>query len=105
MRVQTRGGHPENQLRRTPGIWNRRKTGEKARIEVIEALESRLFLAAQLFTDVNAESLSSNPTSFTKLGDTTFFVADDGVHGQELFRSDGTTAGTAGLAHLRARGS
>jgi ELWxxDGT repeat protein len=34
------------------------------------------------------------PAEFTVVGDLLFFVGDDGVHGRELWRSDGTTAGT-----------
>ncbi len=45
---------------------------------------------------------SSNPTDFTPLGQQLVFVADDGVHGRELFSSDGTAAGTALLKDLRA---
>jgi len=38
--------------------------------------------------------LSSSPSYFMDGGDTLFFAADDGVHGFELWRSDGTEAGT-----------
>jgi ELWxxDGT repeat protein len=34
------------------------------------------------------------PEEFTAVGRTLFFVADDGVHGRELWRSNGTAAGT-----------
>jgi ELWxxDGT repeat protein len=38
--------------------------------------------------------IGSNPTGLTAVGDTLYFVADDGVHGPEVWKSDGTEAGT-----------
>lgn len=40
------------------------------------------------------------PSSFTIANDVIFFVADDGVNGAELWRSDGTVAGTAMVADI-----
>ena len=37
---------------------------------------------------------SSYPSSFTELNDRLYFEADDGVHGHELWATDGTTEGT-----------
>ena len=35
-----------------------------------------------------------DPSSLTGVGGTLFFTADDGIHGRELWKSDGTKAGT-----------
>src|SRR5262249_36818953 len=37
---------------------------------------------------------SSNPSNLTNVNGTLFFTASDGVHGRELWKSDGTEAGT-----------
>lgn len=39
-------------------------------------------------------AFSSNPRSFTEMGGILYFVADDATYGTELWRSDGTDAGT-----------
>jgi ELWxxDGT repeat protein len=54
----------------------------------------------KLVKDINPGSESSAPGASTAsgepeiVGDTLFFVADDGFHGEELWRSDGSAAGT-----------
>jgi ELWxxDGT repeat protein len=63
-----------------------------------EPLEPRLLLAvgpAYLVKDVNAVTAPSAPFSFVAFKDATYFRADDGGHGIEWFRSDGTAAGTS----------
>ena len=40
------------------------------------------------------QGASSNPSQLTVVGKTLYFTADDGIHGRELWRSDGTARGT-----------
>lgn len=51
---------------------------------------------AYLVSDINQapEMVSSDPDSLTRAGDTVYFTADDGTHGRELWRTDGTGTGT-----------
>ena len=58
--------------------------------------------AAPLLIDINPGSASSYPGGFVTVGDLVYFSADDGVHGQELWRSDGTSAGTIPLGQVSA---
>lgn len=44
--------------------------------------------------DIRPGWMGSGPTSMHKIGDRLFFNADDGVHGQELWVSDGSGQGT-----------
>ena len=58
---------------------------------------------AQLLRDINTsvEERSSNPRQFTTMGSITFFVAEDDDHGAEVWRTDGSSAGTYLLADIR----
>ncbi len=52
---------------------------------------------AYLVKDVNTEPdprTHSQPREWAAIGDVTYFAANDGIHGMELWRTDGTTAGT-----------
>lgn len=50
----------------------------------------------RLIKDINAtaSNASSNPSGFVSAGAFTYFVATNGINGQELWKSDGTETGT-----------
>jgi ELWxxDGT repeat protein len=50
-------------------------------------------VAGGLVLDINPTG-SSNPQNIVGVGNLVYFSADDGTHGRELWRSDGTAAGT-----------
>jgi ELWxxDGT repeat protein len=62
----------------------------------LEALEYRVTpsLTPQMVLDINPGTMSSHPYPMVAIGSTTYFAADDGVHGVVLWKSDGTAAGT-----------
>lgn len=58
-----------------------------------------------LLKDIATTALaSSNPRDLTALNSFLFFSADDGSHGRELWRSNGTTAGTVMITDINATG-
>src|SRR5687767_9334820 len=69
---------------------------------VLESLEGRQMFTAALAKDINANTLPSNPNSFTTVGTTTFFVATTPGTGQELWKTDGTAGGTTLVKDIRA---
>jgi ELWxxDGT repeat protein len=60
----------------------------------------RLEPAAYLVKDI-ADRGGSTPNQFTKVGDWVFFVAGDNLHGPELWRTNGTPAGTVLVKDIR----
>src|SRR5262249_5063127 len=70
------------------------RRGSKTRL-ALETLETRCLLSATLVKDLNtAVGSSLLSPEFTDVNGTAFFLADDGIHGTELWKSDGTAAGT-----------
>jgi ELWxxDGT repeat protein len=57
-------------------------------------MERRILLSIQLVGDINTGLDSSSPSVFVTSGALTYFTATDGVHGRELWRTDGTADGT-----------
>lgn len=55
-----------------------------------------------LIKDISAGPASSSPANFVRVGALAYFTADDGVHGEELWRTDGTADGTRLVSDLNA---
>lgn len=55
-----------------------------------------------LIKDINPGSGSSNICYLTRVNNTLFFAANNGTHGMELWKSDGTTAGTMMVKDINA---
>src|SRR5262249_12690661 len=67
-----------------------------------EPLEDRclLSLVPHLLKDIGLGD-PSNPTTPVDVNGTAYFLANDGTHGRELWKSDGTDAGTVLLKDIR----
>jgi ELWxxDGT repeat protein len=85
-----------NSLRRTKPSGRLSRASRRRQSLCLEVLEDRvtLSLVPQMVLDINANTLGSNPNSIVAIGSTTYVIADDGVSGFELWKSDGTAAGT-----------
>ena len=85
---------------RNQGVQRRRSNQTRVRrrrlAASIQSLEPRhlLTFAIDLFADINGLGVSSDIGEVVALGNESFFVADDGFTGRELWKTDGTTEGT-----------
>ena len=52
--------------------------------------------------DIRTGPMGSNPSGLVNLDGTLYFAADNGVHGMELWKSDGTSAGTSLVKDINA---
>ena len=84
------------------GVWLRLVTAAAAAALVVLAMAAPVGAAGspKLVKNINPTG-SSFPTSLTQVGSTLFFAANDGVHGTELWKSDGTAAGTKMVKDIR----
>ncbi len=84
----------------------RRHSFLRRRQLIVEALEQRQLLAAdfQLVKDINTASsnASSSPTNLTEVGVLAFFTATTLTGGTELWKSNGTAAGTVQVKDIYA---
>src|SRR5438270_10278726 len=76
-----------------------------ARAAFCESLERRTLLAVTMLKDIVSGASGSNPTNFTDVGGVAYFAATDAAHGTELWRSDGTNAGTSVIDIVAGSGS
>src|SRR3954454_7960747 len=68
----------------------------------IESLEPRRMLSVNLAGDVNQTPISTSaPSNLVDVGGTLYFIHNDALHGAEVWKSNGTTAGTTLLKDIR----
>ena len=59
----------------------------------------------ELVKDILPGNIGSNPQDLVKAGDNLYFAANDGIHGRELWKSNGTAAGTQMVMDINPNGS
>ncbi len=89
----------KNSTRRSLSLRRTRSTNcspaVRSRRALIELLEARQLLTASTPVQIPSPfTHASNPQSLLTIGSITYFAADDGIHGIELWKTDGTAAGT-----------
>ena len=67
--------------------------------------ESAIISKRELVADINPDIGSASPSFFTDINGTLFFSADDGIHGTELWKSNGSLNGTVMIKNIYSGGS
>jgi ELWxxDGT repeat protein len=60
----------------------------------VESLEDRALMSATMIQEITPQIPFANPGSLTNVNGTLYFTINDGAKGTELWKSDGTSAGT-----------
>ena len=89
-----------SQSQRTTKRFKRVKLRKKLQFEILEDRKLLTIDVAPLF-DINAIVQSSNPSELIEVGGTVYFTATTAEHGAELWKSDGTSAGTVLVKDIR----
>ena len=85
--------------------WRRSRRGVQGRdrgsVLGIQCLENRTALSAAPLAVTKAAAVDFAPRSITVAGSVAYFAATDAAHGEELWRTDGTAAGTKLVKDIR----
>ena len=78
-----------------------RQNTEPLAAAYVELERRSLLTGMPILTDVRGGAGSSGADFYTNVNGTNYFVANDGVNGRELWKTDGTTSGTMLVKDIR----
>src|SRR4051812_44827663 len=87
-------GPARQRIRKTKMDAPNRRRNIAAPVFCAEVLEPRQLLSVSLVKDLNVNQASSTIDPMGNLGKLAIYAEDDGSHGVEPYRTDGTAAGT-----------